>query len=42
MTDELHERVTHSMYHEMSHFDHSAFVASFEPHDVGHALSDRN
>jgi hypothetical protein len=26
----------------MSHFAHSAFVANFEPRDVGHALSDPN
>jgi hypothetical protein len=24
----------------MSHFAHSAFVSSFEPQDVGHALFD--
>jgi hypothetical protein len=26
----------------MSHFSHSAFVATCEPRDVGHALSDPN
>jgi hypothetical protein len=26
----------------MSHFDHSVFVASSEPQDVGHALSNPN
>jgi hypothetical protein len=25
-----------------SHFSHAAFVASFEPKDIGHALSDAN
>ena len=28
--------------HSISHFTHYAFVASFEPKDVGHALSDSN
>jgi hypothetical protein len=31
MIGELHEQVTRSSYHEMSHFAHSTFVASFEP-----------
>jgi hypothetical protein len=39
---ELHERVTRSRSHHISHFAHLAFVATFEPRDVGHALSDPN
>jgi hypothetical protein len=42
MIGELSERVTRSRYQQMSHFAHSTFVASFEPRDVGHALSDPN
>jgi hypothetical protein len=42
MIGEIDERVTCSRYHGMSHFTHSAFVATFEPRDVGHALSDPN
>jgi hypothetical protein len=42
MIYEIDEQVTHSIYQQMSHFTHSAFVASFEPRDVGHALSDPN
>ncbi|WVZ53088.1 hypothetical protein U9M48_004074, partial [Paspalum notatum var. saurae] len=38
----LNERVTRSRSTSIAHFAHSAFVASFEPHDVGHALSDAN
>ncbi|WVZ80811.1 hypothetical protein U9M48_028261 [Paspalum notatum var. saurae] len=38
----LNERVTRSRSASLAHFAHSAFVASFEPHDVGHALSDAN
>ncbi|WVZ97913.1 hypothetical protein U9M48_043415 [Paspalum notatum var. saurae] len=38
----LNERVTRSRSTTIAHFAHSAFVASFEPHDVGHALSDAN
>ena len=39
---DIHERVTRSMSHKMSHFAHSAFVASFEPRNVGYALLDSN
>jgi hypothetical protein len=42
MIGELNERVTCSRYHGMSHYAHSTFVATFEPLDVGHALSDPN
>jgi hypothetical protein len=38
----LHERVTRSRSQHISHFAHSAFVATFEPRDVGHALFDPN
>ena len=39
---DLNERTTRSRSHRISHFAHSAFVASFVPKDVGHALSDSN
>jgi hypothetical protein len=42
MIVELHERVTRSRSYQISHFAHSAFVATFEPRDVGHALSNSN
>jgi hypothetical protein len=42
MIGELHKRVTRSRSQQISHFTHSAFVATFEPRDVGHALSDPN
>jgi hypothetical protein len=42
MIEELHKRVTRSRSHHISHFAHSAFVATLEPRDVGHALSDPN
>ncbi|WVZ64206.1 hypothetical protein U9M48_013767 [Paspalum notatum var. saurae] len=38
----MNERVTRSRSTSIASFAHSAFVASFEPHDVGHALSDPN
>ncbi|WVZ85276.1 LOW QUALITY PROTEIN: hypothetical protein U9M48_032223 [Paspalum notatum var. saurae] len=38
----LNERVTRSRSNSIAHFAHFAFVASFEPHYVGHALSDAN
>jgi hypothetical protein len=41
MIGNIHERVSrHSS--RISHFAHSAFVASFEPQDIGHALSNSN
>jgi hypothetical protein len=38
MIGELHERVTRSRSQQISHFAHLAFVATFEPRDVGHAF----
>ena len=40
MLGDIDQRVTWSRSYQISHFAHSAFVASFEPRDVGHALSD--
>jgi hypothetical protein len=42
MIGELHKQVTRSRSQHISHFAHSTFVVSFEPRDVGHALSDLN
>ena len=42
MIGNLHERTTRRSTQHISHFAHSAFVASFEPRDVGHTLSDPN
>ena len=42
MLGDLNERVTRSKVTSIAVFAHSAFVASFEPKDVGHALSDSN
>ena len=42
MLGDLNERVTRSKVTSIAGFAHSAFVASFEPKDVGHALSDSN
>ncbi|WVZ95767.1 hypothetical protein U9M48_041491 [Paspalum notatum var. saurae] len=42
ITGGLNERVTRSRSTSLAVFAHSAFLASFEPHDVGHALSDPN
>jgi hypothetical protein len=42
MIEELHERVARSRSQQISHFSHSAFVATFEPWYVGHALSNPN
>jgi hypothetical protein len=39
---EINERTTRSRSRNVSHFSHSAFVATFEPKDIGHALSDPN
>jgi hypothetical protein len=36
------ERMTWLRSTNASHFSHSAFVATFEPKDIGHALSDPN
>jgi hypothetical protein len=37
---DLNERTTRSRVRNKSHFAHAAFVATFEPKDIGHALSD--
>ena len=42
MLGDLNERVTRSKVTSIAGFAHSAFVASFEPKDVGHVLSDSN
>ena len=42
MLGDLNERVTRSKVTSIASFAHSAFVASFEPKDIGHALSDSN
>src|SRR6185312_4943816 len=42
MLGDLNERVTRSKVTSITGFAHSAFVASFEPKDIGHALSDSN
>jgi hypothetical protein len=39
---DMNERTTRSMVRNNSHFAHAAFVAIFEPKDIGHALSDHN
>ena len=38
--NEIHECTTRSRSQRHSHFAHSAFVTSFEPKDIAHALSD--
>jgi hypothetical protein len=39
---DMNERTTRSRVWNNSHFAHAAFVATFEPKDIGHALSDHN
>jgi hypothetical protein len=39
---DINERTTRSWYRNASHFAHLSFVATFEPKDIGHALSDPN
>jgi hypothetical protein len=39
---DMNERTTWSRGRNNSHFSHAAFVATFEPKDIGHAQSDRN
>jgi hypothetical protein len=39
---DINERTTQSRVQNNSHFAHVAFVATFEPKDIGHALSDHN
>jgi hypothetical protein len=38
----MNERTTRSRVRNNSHFAHAAFVATFEPKDIRHALSDHN
>jgi hypothetical protein len=39
---DMNERTTRSRVQNNSHFAHAAFVATFEPKDIGHSLSDHN
>jgi hypothetical protein len=39
---DMNERTTRSTVRNNSHFAHAAFVATFEPKDIGHTLSDHN
>ncbi|WVZ63475.1 hypothetical protein U9M48_013102 [Paspalum notatum var. saurae] len=42
MIGDIHQRVTRSTVASLAFFSHSAYVATFEPWDVSHALSDPN
>ncbi|WVZ52605.1 hypothetical protein U9M48_003649 [Paspalum notatum var. saurae] len=42
MIGDIHQRVIRSSVNSLAFFSHSAYVASFEPRDVSHALSDPN
>ncbi|WVZ84434.1 LOW QUALITY PROTEIN: hypothetical protein U9M48_031467, partial [Paspalum notatum var. saurae] len=42
MIGNIHQRVTRSLVNSLAFFSHSAYVASCEPRDVSHALSDPN
>ncbi|WVZ84597.1 hypothetical protein U9M48_031620 [Paspalum notatum var. saurae] len=42
MIGDIHQHVTRSSVAFLAFFSHSAYVASFEPRDVSHALSDHN
>ncbi|WVZ75901.1 LOW QUALITY PROTEIN: hypothetical protein U9M48_023920 [Paspalum notatum var. saurae] len=42
MIGDIHQRVTRSSVNSLAFFSHSTYVASFEPRDVSHALSDPN
>ncbi|WVZ53867.1 hypothetical protein U9M48_004755 [Paspalum notatum var. saurae] len=42
MIGDIHQRVTRSSVNSLAFFSHFAYVASFEPRDVSHALSDPN
>ncbi|WVZ54057.1 LOW QUALITY PROTEIN: hypothetical protein U9M48_004922 [Paspalum notatum var. saurae] len=42
MIGDIHQRVTRSMVASLAFFSHSVYVATFEPRDVSHALSDPN
>jgi hypothetical protein len=39
---DINERTTQSRVRNNSHFAHAAFVATFEPKDMVHTLSDNN
>jgi hypothetical protein len=39
---DMNERTTRSRVQNNSYFAHAAFVATFEPKDIGHTLSDHN
>jgi hypothetical protein len=39
---DMNERTTRSRVRDNSHFAHAAFVATFDPKDIGHALPDHN
>jgi hypothetical protein len=39
---DMNERTTRSRVRNNSHFAHAAFVATFEPKDIGHTLSNHN
>jgi hypothetical protein len=39
---DMNEHTTRSRVRNNSHFAHAAFVATFEPKDIGHTLSDHN
>jgi hypothetical protein len=39
---DMNERTTRSRVRNNSHFAHAACVATFEPKDIGHAVSDHN
>jgi hypothetical protein len=42
MIGDMNERTTRSRARNNSHFAHAAFVATFEPKDIGHTQSDHN
>ncbi|WVZ64504.1 LOW QUALITY PROTEIN: hypothetical protein U9M48_014007 [Paspalum notatum var. saurae] len=42
MIGDIDQHVTHSSVNSLAFFSHFAYVASFEPQDVSHALSDPN
>jgi hypothetical protein len=39
---DMNERTSRSRVRNISHFAHAAFVATFEPKDIGHTLSGHN
>jgi hypothetical protein len=42
MIDILHERVTRSKSNDSNSVAHSTFIATFEPKDISHALTDKS